>query len=111
MAELAVIRVLNVSESWISERKNSQGVPIAEHWAALDVEGGQLFVRFDPSKVDLPVGWSGRAVVSCFTRQYSWTDDHGKARRTNYLAPSSVQSFEKGYKHPSLEDVVSSIKK
>lgn len=111
MPELAVIRVLNVSESWISERKNNQGNLISEHWASLDVEGGQLFVRFDPSKVDLPVGWSGRAVVSCFTRQYTWTDDQGKARRTNYLAPSVVQSFDKGYKHPDLNEIVTSLKK
>lgn len=111
MSELAVVRVLNVSECWESEREVKGSVPVVDHWAALDVEGGQLFVRFDPAKVDVPVGWSGRAVISCYTRQYSWVDNQGKQRRTNYLSPSVVQSFEKGYKHPSLEDVVSSIKK
>ena len=105
MAELAAIRVLNVSNAWESEKQTASGVKLMEHWVTFDVEGGQIHVTHSPD-IDIPVGWSGRALVNCFVRSYDWVDSTGKARKRFYLAPSSVRSFEKGYKHPDFTDII-----
>ena len=104
MAELAAIRVLNVSNAWESTREKN-GVPFVEHWVTFEVEGGQLHVMH-PADVEIPMGWSGRALVNCFIRSQSWVDDQGKQRTRYYLAPVTVRSFEKGYKHPALDDLI-----
>ena len=108
MAEIAAIRVLNVSNAWESDKITSQGVKLTEHWVTFDVEGGQIHVTHSPD-IDIPVGWSGRALVNCFVRSYDWVDSQGKQRKRFYLSPSSVLSFEKAYKHPDLSDIIPSV--
>ena len=110
MSEISAIRVLNVSNSWEGEKTTGSGVKLTEHWVTFDVEGGQLHVT-RPPEIDIPVGWSGRALVNCFVRSFDWVDSQGKQRKRYYLAPASVLSFEKGYKHPDLNDIISSVKK
>lgn len=109
MAEIAAIRVLNVSNAWESERKLPNGSPILERWVTFDVEGGQLHLTKSPD-LDIPVGWSGRALVNCFVRSFDYTDQQGKQRKRYYLAPTSVKSFEKAFQHPQLDDIISKVK-
>lgn len=108
MAELAAIRVLNVSKAW-DKTTEKNGVPFVEHWVTFEVEGGQLHVKH-PADVDIPVGWSGQTLVNCFVRSQPWVDDQGKQRIRYYLAPATVLSFDKGYKHPDLDDLISGKK-
>ena len=110
MAEIAAVRVLNVSNAWESEKTTGSGVRLLEHWVTFDLEGGQIHLTHSPD-IDIPVGWSGRALVNCYVRSYDWVDSQGKQRKRYYLAPTSVRSFEKGYKHPDLDDIISSVKK
>ena len=108
MSEIAAIRVLNVSNAWTSP--SDRNPSIIEHWVTFDLEGGFIHLKKSPD-MDIPVGWSGRALVNCTVRSYDYVDSNGKQRKRFYLSPSSVRCFEKGYKHPDLDDIIQSVKK
>ena len=108
MAELAVIRVLNVVNAW-EKTDEYRGVKRTEHWVTFAVEGGFLHLTHDPS-LDVPLNWSGRAVVSCEIRSFNYVDKDNKERTKFYLSPKEIKSFEKGYHHPALDDIIPKVK-
>lgn len=110
MAELAAIRVLNVLRSYEKQVETPNGIKKTEHHIVFSVEGGQLDVLFDPS-IDIPVGWSGRALIEVYARTSVFTSKNGKPYEKTYLNAYRVINFDKGFKHPELSQIIPQAQK
>lgn len=106
MAELGAIRVLNVLRTY-ERTVVKNGVNFTEHHVVFAVEGSNIDVEFDPS-MDVPVGWSGRALVDLYPRIVSYPCKDGSTFRVTLFNAAKLRSFEKGYKHPELSDILPS---
>ena len=106
MAEIAAIRVLNVLRKYQkTEEKN--GIKYTKDMVVFSIEGSNIDVEFDPS-IDIPLGWSGRALVDLYPRfvTYPAKKVGGKDFTVTLFSAAKLRSFEKGYKHPELSDII-----
>lgn len=107
MAELAAIRVLNVLRTYEYEKDTRSGIKKKEHHAVFSVEGGNIDVVYDPS-IEIPVGWSGRALVDLYARTVPYNRQDGSTYTVVLFSAYTVRNFVKGYKHPELSEIIPS---
>ena len=110
MAELAAIRVLNVVRTYEYEKDTRSGIKKKEHHAVFSVEGGNIDVVYDPS-IEIPVGWSGRALVDLYARNVPYTRNDGSTYNVILFSAYTVRNFVKGYKHPELSEIIPRVQK